>query len=109
MTRLAAATAARLESYWSTGAAVELMAAAGAIEASANWKDPRAERPWAQAAAALVRVAEPLEPARRRRLLDLAAALLEAPPLRLRGISPRRILEGLVFRHLREPRAPAAG
>ena len=106
--RLAAAAAARLESYWESGASVELMATAGVIEASAEWKDPRAEMPWAQAAAALVRAAEPLEPSRRRRLLDLAAALLEAPPLRLRGISPRRILEGLVFRHLREPRLPPA-
>jgi hypothetical protein len=52
----------------------------------------------------LVRAAETRAPGRRRRRLDLAAALLEAPPLRLRGISPRRILEGLVFRHLREPR-----
>jgi hypothetical protein len=102
--RLAAAVTARLESYWESGAAVELMATAGVIEASTDWKDPRAERPWAQATAALVRVAEALAPGRRRRLLDLAAALLEAPPLRLRGISPRRILEGLVFRHLREPR-----
>ncbi len=76
VSRLAEAAAARLEAYWSSGAAVELMAAAGAIEASADWKDPRAERPWAQAAAALLRVAEPLEPARRRRLLDLASALL---------------------------------
>ena len=101
---LAAATAARLQSYWESGAAIELMAAAGVIEASADWRDPRAEKPWTQAAAALLRAAEPLEPARRRRLLDLSAALLEAPPMRLRGISPRRILEGLVFRHLREPR-----
>jgi hypothetical protein len=76
------------------------MAAAGVIEASADWRDPRAERPWALAAAALLRAAESVEPPRRRRLLDLAAALFEAPPLRLRGISPRRILEGLVFRHL---------
>ncbi len=106
--RLAAATAARLESYWQSGAAVELMAAASVIGASADWKDPRGERPWAQAAAALVRAAESVEPGRRRRMLDLAGALLEAPPLRLRGISPRRILEGLVFRHLREPRAGAA-
>jgi hypothetical protein len=104
---LAAAMTARLEAYWRSGAAVELMAAASLVEGSADWRDPRAERPWAQAAAALLRVAEPLAPSRRRRLLDLAAALLEAPPLRLRGISPRRILEGLLFRHLREPRAPA--
>ncbi len=106
--RLAGAAAARLESYWRSGAAVELMATASVIEASADWKDPRAERPWAQAAAALVRAAEPLEPSRRRRLLDLAAALLEAPPLRLRGISPRRILEAQVFRHLRERRPVSA-
>jgi hypothetical protein len=97
---LTAAVTARLESYWESGAAVELMAAAGVIEASADWRDPRAERPWALAAAALLRAAESVEPPRRRRLLDLAAALFEAPPLRLRGISPRRILEGLVFRHL---------
>ena len=102
--RLAAAAAARLDAYWESGAAIELMAAAGVIEASADWKDPRSERPWAQAAAALVRAAETLEAGRRRRVLDLAGALLEAPPLRLRGISPRRILEGLIFRHLQEPR-----
>ena len=101
--RLAAATAARLESYWRTGAAVELMATAGVLEESGDWRDPRAEQPWAQAAAALMRAAESFEPPRRRRLLDLAAALLEAPPLRLRGITSRRILEGLVFRHLSEP------
>ena len=102
--RLAAAAAARLEAYWESGSAVELMAAAAVIEASGDWKDPRSERPWAQAAAALLRAAEALEAGRRRRLLNLAGALLEAPPLRLRGISPRRILEGLIFRHLREPR-----
>ena len=101
---LAQAVGQRLEAYWRTGAAVELMAAAGVIEASAKWKDPRAEQPWAQAAAALLRAADGRRPGRRRRLLDLAAALLEAPPMRLRGISPRRILEGLIFRHLREPR-----
>lgn len=106
---LAAAAAARLESYWQSGAAVELMAAAGVIEASADWQDPRAEKPWAQAAAALLRAAESLEPHRRRRLLDLAVALLESPPLRRRGISPRRILEGLIFRHLREPHPRSSG
>ena len=106
--RLAAAAARRFDAYWRTGAAVELMAAAAVIEASAVWKDPRAEQPWTQAAAALARAAEGQDPGRRRRrLLDLASALLEAPPLRLRGISPRRILEGLIFRHLREPRPEA--
>ncbi len=35
-----------------------------------------------------------------RALLDLAAALLEAPSQRRRGITPQRILEGLVIHHL---------
>ena len=83
------------------GAVDELAAAVAArLEASADWRDPRAQGAWAQAAAALARLAESAAPGRRRPLLDLAAALLEAPPLRLRGIPPRRILEGLVFRHL---------
>jgi hypothetical protein len=106
---LASTVAARLEAYWESGAAVELMAAAAILEAGAKWRDPRAERPWALAAAAVARAAEAREPSRRRRLFDLATALLEAPPLRLRGISPRRILEGLVFRHLGERGPRRAG
>ena len=104
----AAAVAARLEAYWESGAVVELMAAAAVLEAGGDWRDPRAERPWAEAATALLMAAEPMAPARRRRLLDLAAALLEAAPLRLRGITPRRILEGLFVRHLGEPQPRAA-
>ena len=36
----------------------------------------------------------------RRALLDLAADLLQARGQRVRGITPQRILEGLVVRHL---------
>jgi hypothetical protein len=57
---------------------------------------------WALAAAAVLRSLELEEdPAGGRRArLALAEALLEAPPLRLRGIAAERILEGLVARHL---------
>jgi hypothetical protein len=80
---------------------------------SGGWDDPRAGRPWALAAAAVLRslpVPED-EPARqggqgpppgpmRAARLALAEALLTGPAMRLRGISAERILEGLVSRHL---------
>lgn len=70
-----------------------------------DFSDPRATGPWLFAANVARAAADPLgEPplgAREtRRLLALAEALLTAPPLRLRGISAERILEGLVSRHL---------
>ncbi len=99
---LAERLARRLEAYWQSGAGIELMAAAAEVESRGDWRDARSQRPWSAAAAATVRAAERLAPAaaRRRQLLELAAALLEASVWRLRGISPRRILEGLMFRHL---------
>ena len=68
-------------------------------------------RPWSLAAAAVVRAARGDAGRRCRgacagRSLELAAALLEAPPWRLRGVPAERLVEGLVFRHLA---APAAG
>lgn len=70
-----------------------------------GFEDPRAQRPWLFAAAA-VRLAaagfgdaEPPPPALRRRMLALAEELLTSSPLRLRGIPADRILEGLVSRH----------
>jgi len=68
-----------------------------------DFKDPRAQAAWSAAAAALRTAAytDPTPPALRRALLDLAHDLLaEAPPLRLRGITAERILEGLVSRRL---------
>jgi hypothetical protein len=49
---------------------------------------------------ALEEEGEGVEAAGRRARLALAEALLEAPALRLRGITAERILEGLVARHL---------
>ena len=79
--------------------------------------DPRSGRPWALAAAAVLRsLPEPAEEAElpsapraapwRAAQLALAEALLTGPAMRLRGISAERILEGLVSRHL-SPLVPA--
>ncbi|MEO8198401.1 MAG: hypothetical protein ABI689_16940 [Thermoanaerobaculia bacterium] len=71
-----------------------------------GFEDPRAQQPWLFAAAAVRRAAmgtagaAPPEAALARRMLALAEELLTASPLRLRGIPPERILEGLVSRHL---------
>jgi hypothetical protein len=81
--------------------------------APGGWEDPRSGRPWALAAAAVLRsLPEPAAEAElpsaaapraapwRAARLALAEALLTGPTMRLRGISAERILEGLVSRHL---------
>jgi hypothetical protein len=160
---VARAFAAAADAYARTGAAVYLLRAAEALAAaggssaggggsggsggagrgravageSGGWDDPRAARPWALAAAAVLRslpapaaagpsgravsadvaVAPADAPAassggvagawprapralQRAGRLALAEALLTGSDMRLRGISPERILEGLVARHL---------
>ncbi len=84
------------------GGGAGLFAAAEALAAGGDWSDPRARAPWEEAATAVVEASRSpdLEPPTRRRLLALAEELLEAPRLRVRGITARRILEGLVHRHL---------
>lgn len=97
---LARAFRAALGRYAESGAGVYLLAAADALKRAGGWEDPRAGRPWALAAAAVLRQAGTGEPARRRALLALAEELLEGPSMRMRGITPERVLEGLVARHL---------
>ncbi len=67
-----------------------------------RFEDPRAERPWSEAAAAVRTAAlENAWPAAlRRALFALAEELLTVAPWRLRGIAAERLLEGLVSRHL---------
>ncbi len=100
---LARAFAAAAGSWTRTGAAVYLLTAAEALSGAGGWEDPRAARPWATAAAAVVRSLD-LDPevakASRRSRLALADALLGGPALRLRSVPAERILEGLVARHL---------
>jgi len=100
---LARAFAAAASAWTRTGAGIYLLAAADALSNAGGWEDPRAARPWATAAAAVVRSLEvdpEAGPTARRARLALAEALLGGPALRLRAVPADRILEGLVARHL---------
>ncbi len=99
---LARALAAALESYARSGNRMHLFAVAGTLQKAGGWQDPRARRPWEAAAAAVVRAGREadLESDLRRRVLSLAEDLLAGPDLRVRGIQPQRILEGLVHARL---------
>ncbi|MFQ5528195.1 MAG: hypothetical protein ACE5GX_18310 [Thermoanaerobaculia bacterium] len=90
-----------LESYLASRHAGELQAAAAVLKGSGRWDDPRARAPWEGAAAVAVECAgSSIDPESRRALLALAADLLDAPRLRLRGIPAERLLEGAVNRRL---------
>ncbi len=79
-----------------------LFAAAEALVEGGDWSDPRSRTPWEEAATVVVEASRSpgLEAETRRRLLALAEDLLGGPRMRVRGITARRILEGLVHRHL---------
>ncbi len=81
---------------------IHLLTAGEALAKARGWKDPRARRPWATAAAAIARYLEAADVpiSLRRALLALAMDLLDAPQWRVRGITHGRILEGLLVRHL---------
>jgi|GEM_PF-516858 len=114
---LAEELAACLAGWLETGSPAWLLAAAAAIESAGEWTDPRASRPWALGARALVLARERAErhlPEEARAAGDrgfsravLAAAeeLLRAPAFRLRGIQPGRVLEGVLTKHLAAPTA----
>ena len=89
-------------SAWTASGSPIYLLSAAALSGAGGWEDPRSGRPWALAAAAVLRSLAAGDPdaAVRRSRLALAEALLEAPALRLRGITAERILEGLVARHL---------
>ncbi len=99
---LAEALAEALGSFARSRNRMDLFAIAGALQEAGGWQDPRSRRPWEVAAAAVVRLSGTAEltPDLRRRLLALAEGLLGGPDMRLRGIQPQRILEGLVHAHL---------
>lgn len=107
----AAALTAALERYAASGETVHLLVAAAELERCGGWEDLRAAAPWTLAAAAVLECARsPAWPdALRAALLELAAALLEGRAERVRGITPQRILEGLVVRHLGRVAMPVAG
>lgn len=101
--KLAGGVAANLAQFARRRSALDLLDAAAKLAKAGDFKDARAQGPWS-AAAQIVRaaaLADATPPQFRRPLLELAHDLLaEAPPLRLRGISAERILEGLVSRRL---------
>ncbi len=106
----ASAFADCLGRFAESNAAVYLLAAADTLkEGVGGWEEPRSGRPWSAAAAAILTAvrAEKIPAPQRRRVLALADALLRAPSLRMRSISPERILEGLVARHLAGPEIEA--
>lgn len=90
------------ECYSKTGLTVYLMALAAALAKLESWNDPRTARPWISIATALLLLRESLEvdAVGRVEILDLAEDLLSAPQMRIRGISPQRILEGMLFHRL---------
>ncbi len=91
-----------IAAFWADGATIHLLTAADALTHISGWEDPRGRRPWATAAAAVLRYTADtqLATATRRALLDFAQALLDGPRLRVRGIGHGRIIEGLLSRHL---------
>lgn len=99
---VAAAAEIALEGWEDSASPVYLLALAAALETSGDWSDPRSERPWALAAAAVKHLAASRAAGSdaRRRLLDLAQELLEGPQWRVRSIAAGRILEGVVAKHL---------
>lgn len=99
---MAAALAASFIRFRDTGSSLYLMSAAAVLEKAGDWSDLRAFEPWSLAAAAVVECAGhgDIDSHMRGGLLDLAAALLEGRGQRVRGITPQRILEGLVIRHV---------
>ncbi|MEE8525200.1 MAG: hypothetical protein V3T72_14790 [Thermoanaerobaculia bacterium] len=93
-----------MDRWRETSSAIYLFAGAAALAKAEGWKDPRARKPWATAAAAIVRAAQgqSLAPHRKlcRALLAVAAEILDGPRMRVRNVTPARILEGLLARHL---------
>lgn len=108
---LAAELGRAIAAFTDSGNRLDLFAAAAVLGSAGGWKDPRSRRPWEIAAAAVVDVSRDSElpSALRRRLLGLAEELLTGPDMRVRGIQPQRILEGLVYRSLDPSRDPSRG
>jgi len=97
---VAEAFGASLVSFRESNSSIDLLAAAAALLTSGSFDDVRAGEPWSIAAAAVRQALDRPGAGQARPLLALAEELLEARRFRLRGITARRIVEGLVVRHL---------
>jgi len=92
--------AASLNDFWLSSNSLHLISAAQELSTAGGWQDPRAATPWTLAAAAVKLTCEGLPAAERRRLLALSEELLSGWQLRMRGVQPLRILEGMVVKHI---------
>ncbi|MEE2775818.1 MAG: hypothetical protein VYE73_03530 [Acidobacteriota bacterium] len=102
--RMGEAFGRQIEAYASTGSGAYLLGAAETLLDEGR-PDPRDSLPWSVAAAAVLEAyrANAGDRALGEKLLALAEDLLQAVDMRSRGIQARRILEGLVARHLASP------
>lgn len=101
---LAESFAASIRAFETSSNVLHLLVAAECLAGAGEWQDPRATRSWSLAAAAVKESLTVLpEAVDRQSLLALAEDLLSGWQMRLRGIQPTRILQGLVFRHLAPP------
>ncbi len=90
-----------IERYEQNRAGVYLIAIAELLVQAFSWTDPRKGAPLVGAASVLLQLAKRAPtPKRRRALLDLAHAIMDAKDLRMRSIGPTRILEATVARAL---------
>lgn len=87
-----------IAAYRTSGNKAELLAAGGVLKQVGGWKDPRGRESWEAAAAVVVEASRNVADggSESRALLALAADLLGAPAMRLRGIQPDRIIDGLL-------------
>lgn len=97
---LAARVAEGLEDFAHSRRTVSLIGVAEELAGAGGWQDPRAAEPWSLAAAAVRHSCDKLPEEYRRPLLALAEDLLTGWQLRLRGVQPQRILEGMVVKHI---------
>ncbi len=96
---LAVELTAALGAYRRSANTTELVAAADILKRSGGFRDIGSAEPWERAASVVLHAAREDGPDRGR-LLRLAQDLLDAPPLRARGISPDRLLEGYLHRRM---------
>lgn len=97
---LANGFAVDVERFLETRSIVHLLTAAEGLTDAGEWQDPRAAASWTLAASVVRQSQSRLPALLGRQILGLAEDLLGGWRLRLRGIQPQRIVEGLVVKHL---------